>query len=55
MSLQERIRKVKELHQEGLSLGQIAEMVGVSKGRFRKTRLQKKKGLRKGTGTRKGP
>jgi transposase len=32
MSLQERIRKVKELHQEGLSLGQIAEMVGVSKG-----------------------
>lgn len=29
--------------------------VGISKGRFRKTRLQKKKGLRKGPGTRKGP
>jgi large subunit ribosomal protein L19e len=29
--------------------------VGVSRGRFRKTRQQKKKGLRKGPGTRKGP
>jgi hypothetical protein len=32
MTLQERIQKALELHQGGLSLGQIAKMMGVSKG-----------------------